>query len=255
MISLAAVLKRDRWLVAAGILLVAVFAWWFTIVEARRMDGAAMTMDAPDRAAWPAATLLPLFIMWIIMMVAMMLPSALPMILTFATVARRRRQQARPYVPVAVFVGGYLAIWGGFSLVATVAQWLLHREALFSPTMRASSAWLGGILLLLAGVFQFTPLKQSCLNYCRAPLDFIMRRWREGWRGAFAMGLEHGLFCTGCCWALMALLFVLGVMNLFWIAALSILVGLEKMLPGRVLVTRWSGIALMVWAVWILARA
>ncbi|MEO7165903.1 MAG: DUF2182 domain-containing protein [Spartobacteria bacterium] len=251
--SLALILKRDRWWIVAGVLFVAVVAWWWTIDEARRME--AMPMSAPDRLVWTAATLGPLFVMWIIMMVAMMLPSALPMILTFASVARRRRQEARPFVPVTIFVAGYLAIWGGFSVVAAVAQWLLHREALLSPMMQTSSALVGGILLLLAGIFQFTPLKRSCLNYCRAPLDFVMTRWREGRKGAFTMGLEHGLFCAGCCWALMALLFVLGVMNLFWIAGLAVLVGLEKMLPGRVILTRVSGVLLIAWACWILARA
>ncbi len=253
MASLAPVLKRDRWLIVAGVVLVIGLAWWFTIGEARRMG--AMEMSAPDRSAWPAATLVPLFLMWIIMMVAMMLPSALPMILTFAAVARRRREAARPFVPLVVFLSGYLVIWGGFSVVAAVAQWLLHREALLSPLMQTSSALVGGILLLLAGVFQFTPLKRSCLNYCRAPLDFVMTRWREGWRGAFGMGLAHGLFCTGCCWALMALLFVLGVMNLLWIAVLTLLVALEKMLPARVVLSRVSGGVLITWAIWMLARA
>ncbi len=131
-------------------------------------------------------------------------------------------------MPVTVFGAGYLVVWGGFSVVAAVAQWFLHRAQLLSPMMASSSVVLGGILLLIAGIFQFTPLKRSCLTRCRAPLDFITAHWREGWRGAFIMGLEHGLFCLGCCWALMALLFVLGVMNLLWIALLTILVGLEK---------------------------
>ncbi len=186
------------------------------------------------------------------MMVAMMLPSAAPMILTFAVVARNRRQRQRPYVPVAVFASGYLVVWGGFSAVATAAQWQLHRAALLSSMMVSSSALLGGILLLLAGIFQFTPLKQSCLTRCRAPLEFITTHWREGWAGAFVMGLAHGLFCTGCCWALMALLFVLGVMNLLWIAALTILVGLEKILPRQFMFRRATGVLLTSWGIWLL---
>lgn len=252
--SLGAVLRRDRLIVGAGVLLIAALAWWYTIDAARQMNGPAMGMGRPDPSIWPAASLLPLFLMWLVMMAAMMLPSAAPMILTFAAVARNRRQHQRPYVPVAVFASGYLAVWGGFSAAATVAQWLLHRAALLSPMMVSSSAWLGGVLLLLAGVFQFTPLKRSCLTRCRAPLEFITTRWREGWPGAFAMGLEHGLFCTACCWALMALLFVLGVMNLLWIAVLTILVGLEKILPGRLLVTRGSGLLLALWGIWLLFR-
>lgn len=253
--SLAAVLKRDRLIIGAGVLLVTVFAWWFTIDAAREMNGAAMPMGRLDPGAWPATTLPPLFLMWMVMMIAMMLPTAAPMILTFATVTRNRRQRQQPFVPATVFVAGYLTVWGGFSVLATVAQWLLHRAALLSPMMASSSAWLGAGLLLLAAAFQFTPLKNRCLIHCRAPLEFLTTGWREGRFGTFVMGLEHGLFCTGCCWALMALLFVLGVMNLLWIAALTILVGVEKMLPRRLFVTRLSGLLLATWAVWILAKA
>ena len=252
--SLAAVLKRDRLIVGAGVLLVAALAWWYTIAAAQQMGGLAMQMARPDPNAWPVASLGPLFVMWVVMMVAMMLPSAAPMIFTFAAVARNRRERERPYVPAAVFVSGYFVVWGGFSAAATVAQWLMHRAALLSPMMVASSALLGGSLLLLAGVFQFTPLKRSCLTHCRAPLEFITTRWREGWGGAFTMGLEHGLFCTGCCWALMALLFVLGMMNLLWIALLTILVGLEKVLPRRRYLSRGSGVLLALWGLWVIFR-
>ncbi len=253
--SLDAVLKRDRLIVGAGVLFVTALAWWYTVNAARQMNGVAMEMGRPDPNAWPVVSLLPLFIMWMVMMVAMMLPSAAPMILTFAAVALNRRRQRRPYVPVTVFASGYLAAWGGFSIVAAIAEWILHREALLSPMMTSSSALLGGALFLLAGVFQFTPLKQSCLTRCRAPLEFITTRWREGRFGAFVMGIEHGLFCTGCCWALMVLLFVLGVMNLLWIAVLTILVGLEKILPRRSYISRGTGGLLALWGIWILLRA
>lgn len=259
--ALGAVLKRDRLIIGAGIVVIAALAWWSTIRQAQQMDvggisaSSGMEMGAPDPMPWSAGVLLPLFLMWAVMMVAMMLPSATPMILTFASVARNRRRHQRPYVPVAVFVSGYIVIWCGFSVTATLAQWLLHREALLSPMMASSNALLGGILLFLAAVFQFTSLKQSCLTYCRSPLEFVTTRWREGWDGAFAMGIEHGIFCTGCCWALMGLLFVLGVMNLFWIAALGIFVGLEKMLPRPIGVSRLSGLLLAVWAIWIVVGA
>ncbi len=252
--SLAAILKRDRLIVGAGLLLVTAVAWWYTVAAAQHMHGAMMGMGGPNPDRWSAGSLLSLFGMWLVMMAAMMLPSATPMILTFAAVARNRRQRQQPYVPVAVFMAGYLAIWAGFSALATVAQWLLHREALLSPMMVSTSALLGGILLLLAGIFQFTPLKRSCLTRCRAPLEFITAHWREGWSGAFTMGLEHGLFCTGCCWALMALLFVLGVMNLLWIAVLTVLVGLEKILPPRVFLRRGTGVLLALWGLWVLLR-
>ncbi|MEO8438742.1 MAG: DUF2182 domain-containing protein [Spartobacteria bacterium] len=252
--AIAALLRRDRAIVAAGVILVTALAWGYTIDAARQMDDAMITMGRPDPHPWSIASLWPLFIMWVVMMVAMMLPTAAPMILTFAAVARNRRQRQQPYVPVAVFVAGYLAVWAGFSAAATAAQWSLHRAALLSPMMASSSALLGGTLLLLAGVFQFTPLKQSCLTHCRAPLDFIMAHWREGRGGAFVMGLEHGLFCTGCCWALMGLLFVLGVMNLLWIAVLTVLVGLEKILPRRALISRGIGVLLGLWGLWVLFR-
>jgi predicted metal-binding membrane protein len=252
--ALAVVLKRERVVVGAGLALVTALAWWSVIGGARQMDGLVMQMAELDPTAWSARALLPLFLMWVIMMVAMMLPSAAPMILTFAAVARYRRQHQRAYVPVTVFAAGYVAVWGGFSVLAALVQWRLHRAALLSPMMASSSAWLGGVLLFSAGVFQFTPLKQRCLTHCRAPLEFITTRWREGRAGAFAMGIEHGLFCAGCCWALMALLFVLGVMNLLWIAALTILVGVEKMLPGQIWVSRLSGLLLTGWAAWVLAR-
>jgi predicted metal-binding membrane protein len=213
-----------------------------------------MKMGGPDLGSWSLGSLLPLFLMWAVMMIAMMLPSAAPMILTFAAVARNRRRAERPYVPVAVFAAGYVVIWCVFSLVAAGGQWLLHREALLSPDMASGSAILAGILLLTAGVFQFTPLKRTCLKHCRAPLEFIMTRWREGWRGAFGMGIEHGAFCAGCCWALMALLFVLGVMNILWIAALTMLVALEKVLPRARALSAGTGLVLVGWGAWMLVR-
>lgn len=250
----AEVLKRDRLIVGAGIGLMTLLAWWYTVDAARQMGGMGMYMARPDPNAWAADSILPLFAMWVVMMVAMMLPGATPMILTFAAVARNRRENRRPYVPAIVFVSGYLVVWAGFSAMASVAQWLLHREALLSPMMISRSAFLGGVLLLLAGIFQFTPLKRSCLTHCRAPLEFITTRWRQGWSGAFTMGLEHGLYCTGCCWALMGLLFVLGVMNLLWIAALTILIGLEKVLPRRGFVSRGTGVLLALWGLWNLLQ-
>ena len=259
--ALPALLKRDRFIIGGAVALTAAIAWCYTYYEARRMNVAGvcrclgLEMGGPDLAPWSLGSLLPLFLMWAIMMVAMMLPSAAPMLLTFASVARNRRAAERPYVPVTVFAAGYLTIWTLFSILAAAGQWQLHRSALLSPAMASSSAFLAGLLLLAAGVFQFTPLKKSCLTHCRAPLEFIMTRWREGWRGAFGMGLEHGAFCTGCCWALMALLFVLGVMNILWIAALTISVALEKVLPGTKWFSTAAGIALMGWGIWLMASA
>jgi predicted metal-binding membrane protein len=261
MSAASGVLQRERWIIGAALAGVAAIAWAWMIHEARGMDvrGACeclgMQMGGVSRGDWTAGSLLPLFLMWAGMMVAMMLPSAMPMILTFAAVSRNRRRQQRPYVSVAIFVAGYVAVWTAFSALAAVAQWILHRQALISPAMSSTSATLGGVLLLAAGIFQFTPLKHTCLTHCRAPLEFIMTRWREGAPGAFRMGLEHGAFCTGCCWALMALLFVLGVMNILWIAVLTILVALEKMLVRAKWFSTATGVLLLCWGMWVLAGA
>lgn len=254
----AALLRRDRIILGAGLLAVALLAWVYLFYEARRMSVSGvcecmrMKMAGPDGSGWPAVTLLPLFLMWCVMMVAMMLPSALPTVLTFAAVARNRQRLGRPYVPTALFVCGYVVMWCAFSVIAAAGQWLLHREALLSPSMATTSAILGGLLLLGAGSFQFTPLKRSCLTRCRGPLEFILTGWREGRSGAFLMGLEHGAFCAGCCWALMALLFVAGVMNIFWVAALTALVCLEKILPARARVSLTTGIVLAGWGLFVL---
>lgn len=258
MSGFAALLRRDRLILGAGLLAVALLAWAYLLYEAHRMSVSGvcecmrMKMSGPDHSAWPAATLLPLFLMWCVMMVAMTLPSALPMVLTFAAVTRNRQRLGRPYVPTTIFVSGYIAIWCAFSAVAAVGQWLLHRHALLSASMATTSAIFGGVLLVGAGVFQFTPFKRSCLTRCRGTLEFIITRWREGRSGAFRMGLEHGAFCTGCCWALMALLFVAGVMNMLWVAALTLLVCLEKILPARARVSLATGVVLAGWGLFIL---
>jgi predicted metal-binding membrane protein len=255
----AALFRRDRVILGAGLLAVALLAWAWLISEAHRMSVSGvcecmrMKMGGPDNSAWPAAALLPLFLMWGVMMVAMMLPTALPMVLTFAAVTRNRQRLGRPYVPTIVFVSGYLAIWCVFSAIIAAGQWLLHRHALLSPSMATTSAIFAGVLLIGAGVFQFTPLKRSCLTRCRGTLEFILMRWREGRSGAFRMGLEHGAFCTGCCWALMTLLFVAGVMNIFWVAALTALVCLEKILPARARVSLATGVILAGWGLYVLS--
>ncbi len=256
--AVVAAIKRDRLVIGVGLGLAAATSWGYTIHEARRMNLTGvctclgMKMGGPELASWSGSTLLPLVIMWAVMMLAMMLPTAAPMILMFAAVARNRRRAARPYVPVLIFISGYFVVWTAFSIVAALAQWVLHREALLSPAMAASSKWLGAALLLGAGVFQFTPLKRSCLAHCRTPLEFITTRWRETRAGVLRMGVEHGAFCAGCCWALMALLFVLGVMNILWIAVLTILVALEKLLPRASWLSVASGVALLCWGLWVL---
>lgn len=215
---------------------------------------AAGGVATPQMQAWGGIDLLLLFVMWTIMMVAMMLPSATPMILLFEHVAEQRRSRGRPHASTAVFLLGYLLVWTAFSAVATLGQWALHRSALLSPMMVSTSTALGGGLLIMAGVYQWTPLKRACLKSCRSPLGWLTTQWREGPTGALLMGLRHGGFCVACCWALMALLFVVGVMNLLWVAALAALVLLEKTLPRGIHAARVLGALLAVWGGWLLVR-
>ena len=253
------IFKRDRLIIVAALTGVTLLAWGYMIHEARGMNltgvccCAGMEMSGPDANPWSAATLVPLFLMWAEMMVAMMIPSAAPMILTFALVQRKRRELERPYVPTGLFLLGYLVVWAGFSALAAIAQWILHAKTLLSPMMVSTSPLLGGALLIVAGVFQWTPLKNACLTHCRSPLGFLMAGWREGKWGAFIMGMKHGAFCTCCCWFLMALLFVAGVMNMWWIAVIAVFVLLEKVAPRGLFVGKVAGLFLAAWGIWLLA--
>jgi len=249
--ALEAVVKRDRLVVAAGLFSITALSWAYTLYLAWRMVGMDMNMAMPRVETWGPVELLLLFLMWVVMMIAMMTPSAAPMILLFASINRKRKEREAPFVPTAVFAGGYLLAWTSFSAVATLAQWGLHEAALLSPMMVSTSSRLGGGLLIAAGLFQWLPWKNACLRHCRSPLSFITTEWREGMSGALAMGLKHGAYCAGCCWALMALLFVGGVMNLFWIAGLTIFVLLEKTLAAGVWVGRAAGVALALFGVWV----
>jgi predicted metal-binding membrane protein len=243
---LEAILRRERLIIGGCLAAMVVLAWLYlfhTKLAMPEMDMPGMVML--DLHAWGPTTVLLLFVMWAVMMVAMMLPSAAPMILAFLTVNQRRQAADRPFVPVAIFLFGYLAVWTAFSVVATFAEWGLHQAAMLSTTMTATSTGLNGGLLIAAGVFQWTPMKRACLKGCRSPLSFLMSEWREGAGGAFVMGLRHGAYCVGCCWFLMALLFVAGVMNLFWVAVIALFVMAEKILPKGELLARVAGIGLI----------
>jgi predicted metal-binding membrane protein len=207
------------------------------------MDMPAMQMSGFYE--WGLPTVILLFLMWAVMMIAMMVPSAVPMIQAFLLVNEQRQISSRPLTPVGFFLLGYLVVWTSFSALATLAQWGLHKAALLSPMMAANSPVVSGGLLLAAGVFQWTPLKRACLSGCRSPLSFLMSGWRDGTAGAFWMGLRHGAYCVGCCWALMALLFVVGVMNLLWIAVIALFVMAEKILPRGELLGHIGGVALV----------
>ncbi len=203
---------------------------------------------------WSAAHAAMMFAMWAVMMVGMMLPSAAPMTLVYAQVARKAEREGSVLPPTATFVAGYLLAWTAFSAAATAAQWALDEAALLSPMLVAESPRLGAALLVAAGAYQLTPWKNACLAHCRAPAHFFAEHFRPGRGGALRLGARHGLYCLGCCWALMALLFVGGVMNLIWIAAIALFVLAEKLVPRGVGGGRLAGLALIAAGALLLAR-
>jgi predicted metal-binding membrane protein len=221
-----------------------VLAWLYLIRTAGAMD-AAGPMDMVRVRAWGSSDFFFIFLMWAIMMVGMMVPTAIPMTLVYGAVVRKAARQGTVVAPTLVFVAGYLAVWTLFSLGAALAQWGLDRAALLSPMMVTTSPVIGAGLLIAAGLYQMTPLKRACLSHCRSPAHFISTHWRPHAAGAFRMGLEHGTYCLGCCWLLMGLLFVVGVMNLLWIAAIAVFVLLEKIIPHETLPARIGGLTMI----------
>lgn len=285
---LESVLARDRTVVVTGLLTVIVLSWIYILLGAGMgmtafemttvsMPGTSSAMEMTgdsssissrkgmggtmrvahsamlQPAVWTPSYAALMFLMWWIMMVAMMLPSASPMILLFARVQRQAKAKGAPFVPTSVFAVGYLATWGVFSVIAAGAQWGFERVGLLSTMMTSTSGLFAGLLLFAAGIYQLTPLKHACLRYCRSPLHFIMHHWRSGAAGAFRMGIDHGAFCLACCWFLMALLFVGGVMNLYWIVGLAVFVLLEKTIPVGHRLGSAAGIGLIVWGGWLMA--
>jgi predicted metal-binding membrane protein len=231
---------------AALPLAISLVAWLLLAWLAFDMAHPLARLTMPGSHAWSAANLLAVLSMWVVMMTAMMLPSALPMLRVFDGLCVRGGEQTRR----RAFLAAYLLLWGGFSAAATALQWLLQAQGWVDPMIVSRSLPLNGALLVIAGAYQFSPLKRLCLAGCRTPLGFLLGEWRPRVHGAFVMGLRHGLFCIGCCWALMALLFVGGAMNLAWIAALSIAVAIEKLVPRGELLGRVLGCALIAAGAW-----
>lgn len=235
---------RTQRSVASGLVLLTGLSWAYLVFLTVRMGDMQSPLAMPMTSAWTGEHIVLMWTMWAVMMAAMMLPSAAPVISAYAT-------SVRSDIPglhgsTTWFVAGYLAAWSAFAGLATAAQWVLHDAALVSAGGGSTSRWLGGVLLLTAGSYQFTRLKDACLRQCRSPLGFLLNEWRDGERGAVVMGIRHGAACVGCCWALMTLLFVLGVMNLWWIALVASVVLLEKIVPSEGL-TRVLGASLIVW--------
>jgi predicted metal-binding membrane protein len=264
------VLKRDRLVVGASLVGVTLLAWVYlvSLAAGMNMTGAAgsagsmdsmsdmgtmndmgsMTADEADIGrlrGWMATEALLTVGMWAIMMVGMMTPSATPVVLLYARVVRHRSADPKPLAPTGAFFLGYLTVWAAFSVGATALQWSLEQLSLLSPMLVSISPLLSSLCLIAAGVYQWLPSKRVCLRQCRTPVDWLSRRWRAGITGAYRMGLEHGRYCLGCCWALMLLLFVGGVMNLLWVAAIAALILVEKLTAFGRLVGQLGGAALI----------
>ncbi len=264
--GLEALLQRDRAVVIAALAIITALAWAYIIWLAgdMAMDGMDMTgfrmipagqgLMMPASAPWQPLEFAYVFVMWAVMMIGMMTPSVAPMILIYARVGRQAVLSGHPFAASGWFVSGYLIAWAGFSLAATSGQWVLQRAALLTPMMESASAALSSMVLIAAGIYQWTPVKEACLSYCQAPLTFIIRHggFRRDPRGALSLGLRHGLYCIGCCWALMFLLFIGGIMNVLWIAALAALVLLEKVLPSGKFISRFAGCVFAVCGAWLL---
>jgi predicted metal-binding membrane protein len=249
---LETLLRRDRWIVAAALAVSTVLAWAYVLWLASAMTAPGspmpampgMSMDSPSLKPWDAADFGFTFAMWAVMMIGMMTPSAAPMILIYARVARQAELQGKPLAASGWFFGGYLLSWTAFSLAATALQGALQHAALLTPMMALAANHLGGAVLIAAGLYQWTRLKDSCLQRCRSPLAFIQDHggFKRQAPASLKLGFHHGLYCIGCCWALMALLFVGGVMNIVWIAAIAVLVLVEKAAPKGRLIARIVGI-------------
>ena len=259
---LEAILRRDRQVVVAALIVVIAMAWLWILLGAGTGMSAMDVIVGPSSdqmasimapALWTAGYAGIMFTMWWVMMAAMMLPSAAPILLLFARINRKEKSAGRPFIPTGIFAAGYLIAWGAFSAVATGLQWAFEQLGLLSPMMVTTSYSLGGAILLAAGVWQLTPIKGICLRHCRSPMGFFVQSWRPGRGGAFRMGLEHGSFCLGCCWFLMGLLFFGGIMNLFWIAGLAAFVLLEKTVPMGSWIGRIVGVGVAAWGVLLLA--
>ncbi|MBV8918483.1 DUF2182 domain-containing protein [Bradyrhizobium sp.] len=264
--ALETVLRRDRFIVGGAITIIVALAWFYVLWLASDMDMGGMDMTdfrmipagvglmLPASEPWRAIEFGYVFVMWAVMMVGMMGPSVAPMILMYARVGRQSRAQGKPFAATGWFAAGYLIAWSAFSLAATFLQWGIERAALLDSKMVMSSSVLGAIVLIAAGAYQWTPLKNVCLAQCQSPFLFLMRNggFRKDVRGCLLLGLRHGGYCVGCCWILMALLFVGGVMNVLWIALLALLVLLEKLTPFGRWIARAAGIGCLAAGAWLL---
>lgn len=248
-------LTGEQLLLLLCLLALTALAWLLLLRMARDMSapgGMADTAMGGMIMPWSLADALLMFAMWVVMMVGMMLPSTLPMLLIYQQMLRKRMPAPRRHLALLLFCSAYVLVWAGFALGATALQWAFEQLALLSPGMRSTSTALGAGLLLVAGVYQWLPSKAACLEHCRGPLHFLLGYWRPDVLGGWRMGLAHGAYCLGCCWALMGLLFVVGVMNLLWVAVIGAFILLEKNLPQGLWFSRLCGVLLLGWSLWLL---
>lgn len=246
--------RRDRAIIFLSLVTVTLLAWLYLFTQPSHgieHQGHGMAHPQP----WETGELLVAFVMWSVMMVGMMIPSASPFILTYTVTRQRHHGPSQSVAATGFFVLGYLAVWTAYSALAAATQWSLHAWTLLTPELVAAMPFLAGALLITAGVFQWTSLKHACLSHCRSPLGFITNQWRDGLTGAFTMGVKHGAYCVGCCWALMLLMFVVGVMNLLWMALLAIYLLFEKVAPGGHLIGRYAGGAFALAGLWVIIDA
>lgn len=250
--------KKENIFVILCISILMILSWIYifnisSMKTSGTMDSKLYNIIMPQMEKWTLNNTLTTLVMWSVMMIAMMLPSAMPMVLVFSAVNKKRHSFGNQLVPTWIFVFGYIIVWIIFSLIATLTQLVIHNFALVSPEIRIINPVLSGIILISAGVYQFTPVKEVCLKNCQSPLSFMMNYWRAGKVGAFIMGLHHGLYCVGCCWILMILLFVAGVMNLLWISLIAIFIFLEKVIQRNYLLSYIAGFLLIVWGFGLIA--
>jgi len=248
-------LTGEQLLFLLCLLALTALAWLMLLHMARDMSAPGGMADAAMAGMvmpWSLSDALLMFVMWVVMMIGMMLPSVVPMLLIYQQMLRKRMPAPQRHLALLLFCSAYGLVWAGFALGATVLQWALERLALLSPGMRSSSTALGAGLLLVAGVYQWLPSKAVCLEHCRGPLHFLLGYWRPDVLGGWRMGLAHGAYCLGCCWALMGLLFVVGVMNLLWVAVIGAFILLENNLTQGLWLSRLCGLLLLGWSLWLL---
>jgi len=267
--ALTVVLKRDRAIVAACLVVLVLLAWAYIVWLADDMEMGGMDMTGfrmipagrgltmPVEAPWRAIEFAFVFVMWAVMMVGMMTPSAAPLILIYTRVARQAAAQQQPFAASTFLAVGYLLAWAAFSLLATGAQWAIERQGWLTPSMASAGTFFSGLIMIGAGLYQWTRLKDSCLRQCQFPLQFIQRHggFRADALGSLELGARHGVYCLGCCWALMTLLFVVGVMNVFWIALITIFILAEKFLPFGRQISLLSGTLFLAAGVWLIGSS